>query len=357
MNFNDIKYVRLVSVFLDRFKDTGNDIYRFRCPFCGDSKAKKNKTRGYFYSKDGSCNFKCHNCGKSISLYNFLKEISPPLAKNYIFDRFGNHKDEVEEPEDKFKEQVKFADRSILDCCTKISDLPSDNKGRSYLEGRLIPQEFFDILYYIENVQDLTSKLNNYKDTKIPENDGIIIPFFNEKKEITHIQIRFLDNPVIRYLTLTLDDNAKKIYGLERVDWNKKVFVCEGPFDSLFLPNCIAVAGVSILSEIKYLREHSKSDLVLIFDKDYRKNAEVYGQFVKAIEMGERVVMFDNQFTSKDINAQVQDGTIKNLPAYLDKRTFSGLGARLELTRFNPPIRKRQDGYQKERKDSTINFI
>ena len=46
-----------------------------------------------------------------------------------------------------------------------------------------------------------------------------------------------------RYITIKLDENKRRIYGLDRLDVNKKVYVVEGPIDSLFLPNSIAAAG------------------------------------------------------------------------------------------------------------------
>ena len=350
MNFNDMKYVRLVSVYLQNFKQISDDVYNFRCPICGDSKKKQSKGRGYFFSVESKCVYKCHNCGVGMGLFAFLKEIAPPLAKSYAFDRFKENSGADEESiEDKLKTETKFADRSILEYANCISDLPEDNKGRQYLESRKIPEEHFKDLFYIENVKDITTRISKYEEMDISDQDAIVIPFFDSEKEITHIQFRLLNESNLRYITLTLDENAPKIYGLDRVDWSKPVYVCEGPFDSLFIPNCIAVAGVSIMSEIKYLREHAKSDLILIFDKDYKNNPEVYGQFLKAIKTGNQVVMFDEQFSAKDINAQVQNGSITNLPEYLKSRTFSGLKAQLELTRFTPPKVKRYNGYHKKR--------
>ena len=38
-----------------------------------------------------------------------------------------------------------------------------------------------------------------------------------------------------------LDDDAPKVYGLDRVNENKKIYVVEGPLDSLFVENCVAM--------------------------------------------------------------------------------------------------------------------
>lgn len=341
MNFLDLKYTRLVSSYLPGWKEVGGDLSRFRCPFCGDSQKSSTKTRGYFYSIEGAANFKCHNCGASMGLYGFLKEVAPGLAREYTFEKFKGVKAPEVTVESKFATKTKFVDKSLLDDCIAISDLEPDHKARVYIEWRLIPKEFHSKLFYCKDIRLITNRLPEYKDRELPKSDAIIIPFYDDKKKLVFMQARFLGDVSIRYITLQVDKDAKKLWGLDRVDWNKTVYVTEGPFDAMFVDNCIAVAGASIMSEIKYLREHAKADLVLIFDKDYRTNSEVYGQFLKAVNQGIKVVMFDAQFAAKDINAQVQNGNIKNLQEYLERNTFSGLSAKLELSKVRPPLKRK----------------
>lgn len=316
---------------------------RFRCPFCGDSNKSATKTRGYFYEIEGNANFKCHNCGSSMGLYSFLKEVAPVLAKEYTFEKFRGVKAPVVDPFEKFLTKTPaFADKSLLDCCSSIAALDDDHKAKQYIKERMIPEKYWNDLHYCKDIRDITNKIEEYKDRVLPKSDCIIIPFYDQAKRLVYMQARFFGDVSIRYITLQIDSQAKKLWGLDRVDWNKKVYVCEGPFDAMFVENCISVAGASIMSEIKYLREHAKNDLVLIFDKDYQTNAEVYGQFLKAVNQGIKVVMFDAQFAAKDINAQVQNGTsIPDIQKYLERRTFSGLGAKLELTKVRPPLKRK----------------
>ncbi len=83
MDLVDSKYIGLVSSRLQKFKRVKADLYNFRCPICGDSQRNKNKARGYIYSVKNNTNFKCHNCGASLSFNNFLKEIDLTLHKQY----------------------------------------------------------------------------------------------------------------------------------------------------------------------------------------------------------------------------------------------------------------------------------
>ena len=73
------EYLPMVGCRLDRFVRKKDDLYTFRCPYCGDSAKNKSKTRGYFYSKKNELLFKCHNCGVGRTFANFLKDNFPDL--------------------------------------------------------------------------------------------------------------------------------------------------------------------------------------------------------------------------------------------------------------------------------------
>ena len=75
MNLIDSKYIGIISSRLQKFKRVKPDLYNFRCPICGDSKKNKSKTRGYLYSVKADMNFRCHNCGASMTFSNFLRQL------------------------------------------------------------------------------------------------------------------------------------------------------------------------------------------------------------------------------------------------------------------------------------------
>ena len=88
MDYVDSKFIGLVSSRLEKFKRVKSNLYNFRCPICGDSKKNKSKTRGYLYNVKANTNFKCHNCGASMSFNNFLKQIDPAVQKQYALEKF-----------------------------------------------------------------------------------------------------------------------------------------------------------------------------------------------------------------------------------------------------------------------------
>ena len=111
MDLVDTKYIGLISSRLQKFKKVKNNLYNFRCPLCGDSQKHKNKARGYFYQVKTNTNYKCHNCGASLSFNNFLKQIDTTLHKQYCLEKFkeghsGGRNFVVEEPKFDFKKPV-----------------------------------------------------------------------------------------------------------------------------------------------------------------------------------------------------------------------------------------------------------
>ena len=110
MDLVDAKYIGLVSSRLKKFKRVKENLFNFRCPICGDSQKHKNKARGYFYRVKNNINFKCHNCGASLSFNNFLKHIDANLHKQYTLEKFKEgHTGKnfvVEEPKFEFVKPV-----------------------------------------------------------------------------------------------------------------------------------------------------------------------------------------------------------------------------------------------------------
>ena len=92
-SFIDLKYINKISPQLERFKTKKQNLFNFRCPYCGDSKKSKWKSRGYFYRVKVDMFYKCFNCGIGANLANFLKKIDHNTYKEYVMEKFrGNTK-------------------------------------------------------------------------------------------------------------------------------------------------------------------------------------------------------------------------------------------------------------------------
>ena len=205
MDLVDSKFIGLVSSRLQKFKKVKADLYNFRCPICGDSQKNKSKTRGYLYSVKADMNFRCHNCGASMTLSNFLKTIDPVIHKQYVFERFkSGHTGRgtvVEEPKFNF-EAPKFAPKVDL---PKASENPIAKK---YLEKRKInPNKF----YYTDAFKRWVNTLvpNKFNDVTYDE-PRIIIPLIY-KNQLIGFQGRSLGRNSVKYITIMLHDDAPKV--------------------------------------------------------------------------------------------------------------------------------------------------
>ena len=79
----DLKFIMMISPRLEKFKRVRDNLFNFRCPYCGDSLKFRNKARGYFYKKKNDFLYKCHNCGKGTTFGKVLELIDPDSYKEY----------------------------------------------------------------------------------------------------------------------------------------------------------------------------------------------------------------------------------------------------------------------------------
>ena len=316
MDHVDSKFIGLVSPKLQKFKRVKADLYNFRCPICGDSKKNKSKTRGYLYAVKANTNFKCHNCGASMSLNNFLKQVDPAVHKQYVMEKFKEgHTGRnfvIDEPDIKF-EAPKFKKKLKL---PKASEHP---KPAGYLTARkLNPDDF----YYAEHFKKFVNSLKQtFDDTKHDE-ERIIIPLYYEKNLIG-LQGRSINPNPVKYITVMLDDDAPKIYGLDNIRRDAPVYVTEGPFDSTFIRNAIAMCGADA-----DVGRWGISNPVWIYDNEPR-NREITNRIAKTIDAGHSVVIWPDAIDDKDINDMVMSGL--DVQSVVELNTYSGLEAKLKF--------------------------
>ena len=317
MDLVDSKYIGLVSSRLQKFKRVKSNLYNFRCPICGDSQKHKNKARGYLYDVKNNTNFKCHNCGASMSLNNFLKQVDPVLHKSYSLEKFKEgHTGRnfvVDEPVFKF-EAPKFKQKMDL---PKAIENP---KACGYLMARqLDPSKF----YYAKNFKKFVNKLKPTFEDDTYDEERIIIPLYYEKNLIG-FQGRSLGPSKVKYITVMLDDDAPKIYGLDNIKRDAPVYVTEGPFDSTFIRNAIAMCGADA-----DVSRWGIDNPVWIYDNEPR-NREITNRISKTIDSGGSVVIWPDNIDDKDINDMVMSG--KDVQSVIESNIYSGLEAKLKFT-------------------------
>ena len=283
MDIIDSKYIGLVSSRLDRFKKVKANLYNFRCPICGDSQKHKNKARGYIYQVKTNTNFKCHNCGASLSFNNLLKQIDSTLHKQYIMEKFkegfaGGKNFVVDEPQFTFT-SPKFRKKDICDELAKISELNTTHRAKKYLINRGINEDTLSKLYYCPNFKAWTNKHKKTFDDTKHDDQRIIIPLRYPDGQLFGYQGRSLDpTSKMRYITVMLDEDAPKLYGLEKINTEKPIYILEGPFDSLFVENSVAMCGSDV-----DIRTFGWGDYIWVFDNEPR-NREIVTRIEKLLD-------------------------------------------------------------------------
>jgi ssDNA-binding Zn-finger/Zn-ribbon topoisomerase 1 len=317
MDLVDAKYIGLVSSRLQKFKRVKSDLYNFRCPICGDSQRNKNKARGYIYAVKNNTNFKCHNCGASLSFNNFLKELDLTLHKQYTLEKFKEgHTGRnfvVEEPKFDFKKPV-F--KKSLDL-PKASEIPS---AKEYLTKRKLDPEKF---YFANKFKEWTNSQKVTFDTIGRDESRIIIPMYDRDNNLIGFQGRSLVPNSVKYITVMLDEEAPKIYGLNEVNEQLPIYVVEGPFDSTFVNNSVALCGSD--GDIRCLEG---SSIVFVYDNEPR-NREIVNRISKCISRGEKVIIWPSGIVEKDINDMVLAG--HDIMSVLESNTYSGLEAKIKF--------------------------
>ena len=327
MSYLDDKYLGLISPRLEKFKKIRAGVYNFRCPYCGDSQKHKNKARGYIYKNKADYNFKCHNCGMTRSFTYFLKDRDPPLYDEYVMERFkeGLTGKGTVTPEPKFTfTQPKFRKKDICDELVKISELNTTHRAKKYLINRGINEDTLSKFYYCPDFKRWTNKHKKIYDTTDNDDDRIIIPLRNSKGELFGYQGRSLDpTSKMRYITVMLDENAPKIYGLEKINTQKPIYILEGPFDSTFMENSVAMCGSDV-----DIRTFGWSNYIWVYDNEPR-NREIVNRLERSINRGDQVVIWPSNIKEKDVNEMIL--AKHNICDIIKTNTFSELKAKLQL--------------------------
>ena len=323
--YTDQKYVGLISPRLELFKQVRQNLWNSRCPICGDSQKNRSKKRLYIYAKKQDLFVKCHNCGFGSNLGNFIKQLDPHLHSQYIVERYkagetGQRKSK--EPEFHF-EKPKFKPQPTKINLPSIGELDKEHFARKYFESRKIPESFKDKVYFAEDFREWAQSVSKIDYSNLgKEEPRMVIPFFDMEGKLIAAQGRALGKNELRYITVKVEEDSLKIYGLDRWNPEEHTYIVEGPIDSMFLPNCLAVAGGDLLTY-----NGDKEKTTLIFDNEPR-NIHTIKKIMDSISKGWSVVIWSKERKFKDINDLIISGlSTDEILDMINTRTMKGLEA------------------------------
>ena len=328
MSYLDTKYINLASASLQKYKKVKNGLWTFRCPYCGDSKKNKNKTRGYIFQVKGDHVFKCHNCGITRSFSNFLKDHVPHVYDEYVMERYkeGTIGKNVPKPDlTQFISKPKFEKKTID--LEPLSCLNNFHVAKKYILDRGIPENKLDRLFYCPNFKEWTNtQKHTFSDTTNDE-ERIIIPLNSSDGNLIGFQGRSLSPKAkMRYITVMLDEDAPKLYGLDHINKNETIYIVEGPLDSFFLENSVAMCGSDV-----DIRSFGWSDYIWVYDNEPRSR-QITDKISRSIDAGDAVVIWPRSIKEKDLNDMVTSGiNVKNV---IQSNVYQGLKAKLQLSNW-----------------------
>jgi hypothetical protein len=246
--------------------------------------------------------------------------MDPVLHKQYTLEKFKEgHTGKgfvVEAPKLEFKKPV----------FKKSLNLPkasSNPVAKEYLEKRKLNPEKF---YFADKFKEWTNTQKQTFDTIGRDECRIIIPMYDRDNNLIGFQGRSLVPNSVKYITVMLDEEAPKIYGLNEVNDKLPIYVVEGPFDSTFVNNSVALCGSD--GDVRCLEG---SSIVFVYDNEPR-NREIVNRISKCISRGERVVIWPSGIVEKDINDMVLSGL--NVMDVLESNTYSGLEAKIKFNNW-----------------------
>lgn len=339
MLYIDAKFAGFVGSRLKNFKQKGDYVWNYSCPVCGDSSKNKLKARGYIYRRKTELFCKCHNCSYGSNLGNLIKYVDSNLYNEYVLERYKSgaskytdHKDAglilpVQTPVEDLLED------DILSSITRIDLLDPSHPAVKVVADRKIPKDKWHLLYFAPKFKKYTnSVVPKFREPFVDEHPRMIIPLFTTAGKCFAFQGRAYGAEDPKYYTIKVDETQEKIFGLERIDYSKHIYVVEGPIDSLFLPNCLAVSGASF--DTPTVRQ-IMTNCTVVMDNEPR-NKEIVKQMKKYIELGYSVCMYPDTVAEKDINDMVLAGrTPEQILELINTNTFSGMEAQLRFTNWS----------------------
>lgn len=335
MLFVDVKYANLISPYVRNFRRKSEYLWNFSCCFCGDSKTNKTKARGYIYKLKTGLAYKCHKCGHSTSLGSLLKYVDSNLYQEYTLENYKEsgaprsaHKD-VDDAIPAIIHQPQVDDDVLLKL-KRLDKLSLDHPAVKYVIKRKIPTKQWHLLYFCPRfIHFVNSLIPGKIKSAINEHPRLIIPYFGDDGKCFAFQGRAFGNETPKYMTIKLDDTKERIYGQERLDRQKRVYIVEGPLDSLFIPNAVAVSGSSFDTPAVH---NLKQNATVVYDNE-RRSPQLLKLIEKTIEQQFSICLWPDTIEQKDINDMVKSGmTVDQIIDIIDSNTFTGPEAVLRFS-------------------------
>jgi len=317
-----------------------NHTYNGCCPICreGDSWGKKKR---FYYIPKKEITY-CHNCGYSKKPLTFISDVTNKNLNEIIKEvkEFDIEIDDIlKKEEEVIKKEV---DYSLPEDCINLFD---NNQVEYYKDNSVVKEAL-----HIIKSRRLDKAINKPEAFYVSLNDKVhknrlVLPFYDNNRKIIFYQSRGLTKKDLfeRPKYLSKMNSERSLYGVHNIDINEdNIFIFEGPIDSYFVTNGIATCGITENTnkmftalqkeQINKLNLHEK---VYVLDNQYIDKAALNKSLILA-DSGENVFIWPKELRQfKDFNDICVVGKKDKIkPEFILKNTYSGLKAKLLLTRI-----------------------
>jgi hypothetical protein len=322
------QFVQRVGAQLPNFKQSKAQVWTFSHSCETKHAHKKQKSRANFFMHNGDVLFKCYHCGIAFGLESFLKEEAPALYSEY---RLAGYRDrEQSHPIKPVVEDTKPEEILVdanLEGLIPVLKLPPSSSVIRYLERRCIPRDKYHLLFVAKNFYQWATKYKpEFKDIE-DTSPRLVLPYFDVHGRVLGFTARtFAKDVEPRYIHLRIDKNCDFIYGTERIDPSKTIYVFEGQIDALFVENAVGIGNANYA--IPFVQA-IKTNCIIVPDNDWKRNSQVAKQLKKAIKDGFRICFIPDTVDGKDSNDWAKNGY--NVKELIDSNVKQGLNAMLEF--------------------------
>lgn len=314
----EVDYAKQLGLTVPRFSVVRQNPFLaiMRCPICGDSQKNRSKRRGYIYARNDKLFYFCHNCGSSMTFRKFIRTCNEPLADAMAMASMEERRG-VSQPVEKYtnftvsrpapKPKVAFDVRRLKD----LLPLSACPEAQAYIEQRQIPEPMRKYIRYVKDFPAF-AEASLGKTVYEPAHARVVIPVFDPViHEFIGVCARTFyphGDEHKRYYTL-LSDHGVKAWIPKETDRSKMVWLTEGAFDAMFIPNGAAMLGsdasLDALADVV-------PDFCVVLDNEPR-NPQIVKRMRKLAKDGYNVVVWPESNPYKDINEMVKHGVAIDL--------------------------------------------
>jgi CHC2 zinc finger len=310
--------------------------YNGSCPFCKEGKSFGKKTRFFYIPEKELCY--CHNCGYSKKAFNFLLDVTGKPFNEIITEIKKLDNTEVPIIKEEIVEKVHTP--SLPDDCINLSD---ENQLKFHNTSPVV-----SICLNLLKKRRLNTAINRPKTFYLSLTDKVhknrlVLPFYDVNGDIIHYQTRTLlpADERIKPKYLSKVKSEKSLYGVHNIDPNLEyVFIFEGPIDSYFIKNGLAVCGIAEDSsrtftplQQKQIGQLASYKKIWCLDNQWNDNASLKKSSI-LLDNGETIFIWPEELKDfKDVNEYcISKGLDSINPEMVLKNAYSGLKGKLILT-------------------------